>query len=66
MYELKARNRITTKYELLRTFEDERQFHYMIDQVDREKYSEAMILRGQEREMYVEFKQKVKIKTRYN
>lgn len=68
MYELKGRNRKTKKYDKLRTFEDKRQFHYMIDQVDESKYSEAMILNETGGvEMYVELKQpKTLIKTRYN
>lgn len=64
MYELVARNRETKRYDHLKWFEDERQFYFMLDQVDSDKYYEAMILQGQSVKMYVELKQKVKIKTR--
>lgn len=48
----------------LTSFDDPNQFHYMMDQVDRDEYSEAMILRGQDLMMYVEFKENIKRKTR--
>ena len=44
MYELTAKSRDTKRYITLETFWDERQFHYMLDQVDPELYSEAMII----------------------
>lgn len=48
----------------LTSFDDPNQFHYMMDQVDKDEYSEAMILRGQDLMMYVEFKENVKGRTR--
>ncbi len=69
MYELKGRNRTTKRYDKLKTFEDKKQFHYMLDQVDKSKYSEAMILNDSGGvEMYIEIKepQKVLTKHRYN
>lgn len=64
MYELWARSRTLMKYMFITAFDDQRQFHYMMDQVDRDEYSEAMILRGQDLMMYLEFKENVKRKTR--
>lgn len=64
MYELWARSRTLMKYMYLTSFDDPNQFHYMMDQVDRDEYSEAMILRGQDLMMYVEFKENIKRKTR--
>ena len=43
MYRLCAKNRKTTKWDELGVFYDERQFHYMCDTVDKEKYSGVMI-----------------------
>lgn len=44
IYELAAKSRETRRYVTLNRFWDERQFHFMLDQVDPELYSEAMIL----------------------
>lgn len=44
MYILTAKNRVTTKWEDIEYFRDERQFDYMIDSVDYTKYSESMII----------------------
>ena len=44
MYCLTAKNRITKKWEDIEYFRDKRQFDYMIDSVDYNKYSESMIL----------------------
>lgn len=46
MFELWARNKTTMRYEYLWSFEDERQKFFMIDQVDTNKYFEAMIIKG--------------------
>ena len=43
MFELWARSIGRCRYERLDVFDDDRQFHYKIDCVDREEYSEAMI-----------------------
>ena len=59
--ELWARSRETMRYEYLWRFDDERQKFFMIDQVDSDKYSEAMIIKGkgidQDLIMYEEFKE---------
>lgn len=57
MFELWARNRDTKRYERLCQFNDDRQFYFMLDQVDRSKYYEAMITQDQHCLMYVEFKE---------
>ena len=44
MYELWGRNRTTKQYEMITRFDDDRQFYFMLDQVDKEKYYEAMIM----------------------
>lgn len=44
MYELWARRRIDNHDDLITTFDDARQFDFMADQVDREKYKEICIL----------------------
>ena len=44
MYILTAKNKVTTKWEDIEYFRDERQFDYMIDSVDYTKYSESMII----------------------
>lgn len=44
MYVLTAKNRITTRWEDIEYFKDDRQFDYMIDSVDYTKYSESMII----------------------
>jgi len=44
MYCLTAKNRVTKRWEDIEYFSDSRQFDYMIDSVDYEKYSESMIL----------------------
>ena len=43
-YELWARSRETKVYEWIQSFQDESQFYYMLDLVDSELYSEAMIV----------------------
>ena len=69
MYELTAKSRATKRYITLETFWDERQFHYMLDQVDPERYSEAMIIKWVDKDpfphciMYVEL-ERPKIKRR--
>ena len=57
MFELWAKSKKTKKYELIRPFDDERQFYFMIDSVNPEYYSEAMIMQGRELKMYFEFKE---------
>lgn len=64
MYELWARSRTLMKYMFITSFDDPRQFDFMMDQVDRDEYSEAMILRGQDLMRYQEFKVLQKVKTR--
>ena len=67
MYELWGRNRTTKRYEFITRFDDDRQFYFMLDQVDKSKYYEAMILQGQSLKMYIEIKEpKTLTKTRYN
>ncbi len=56
MYELWGRNRETKRYELITRFNDDRQFYFMLDQVDKDKYYEAMVLQDQHLIMYVEIK----------
>ena len=59
MYELWAKKRkIDGKgqsYEYITSFEDEMQKFYYMDQLDREIYQEAMIIKNQECTMYREF-----------
>lgn len=62
MFELWARNRKTMKYEYLYNFDNEQQKFFMIDQVDKSIYFEAMIIRknqsvNQEVVLYEEFKE---------
>ncbi len=67
MFELWGRNRNTKQYELITRFNDDRQFYFMLDQVDKSKYYEAMITQGQSLKMYIEIKEpKTLTKTRYN
>ena len=56
MYELWGRNRETKRYELITRFNDDRQFYFMLDQVDKDKYYEAMVLQDQHLIMYVDIK----------
>lgn len=49
MYKLWARSRETKQYILLMTFDDPRQFDYLIDQVDAALYEEALILYDENR-----------------
>ena len=44
MYTLSARNRYTKKWDDLSTFYDERQFYFMLNEVDYSKYNEVLIL----------------------
>lgn len=44
MYVLTAKNRVTKRWEDIEYFSDSRQFDYMIDSVDYNKYSESMII----------------------
>lgn len=44
MYVLTAKNRVTKRWEDIEYFSDSRQFDYMIDSVNYDKYSESMIL----------------------
>ena len=64
MYELWGRNRETKRYELITRFDDNRQSYFMLDQVDKDKYYEAMVLQGQHLIMYVDIKQPNSGKTR--
>lgn len=50
-FEVWARNRETKKYERLFTFEDEIQKYYKLDCVDRELYTEAMIVKTEWQKM---------------
>lgn len=70
MYELWARKRETCKDVKLASFTDKNQFHFMIDQVDREEYSDATIIEWVPGDslphcaFYVEFKTYGNIKRR--
>lgn len=44
MFVLTAKNRVTKRWEDIEYFRDERQFDFMIDSIDYNKYSESMIL----------------------
>ncbi len=44
MYELTGKNKTTKNWDKLNIFYDKNQFDYMLDTVDRNLYSEAMIL----------------------
>lgn len=55
-YTLTARNRTTKKDEKITEFDDERQFDFMLDSVDKNKYEDAMILEGQICRKYITFK----------
>ena len=55
-FRLLARNKITKKDDTLCYFDDERQFDFMLDSVDRNIYLDAMILEGQVCRKYIEFK----------
>lgn len=44
MYCLTAKNRVTKRWEDIEYFNDSRQFDFMIDSIDYNKYSESMIL----------------------
>lgn len=70
MFKLIARRRKDNVDEFLYTFYDERQFYYMLNQVDKEKYKEASILEYENEysipvlKMYCEFKKESNIKRR--
>lgn len=55
MFELWAKRITTRRYEYITSFDDERQKFYMMDRLDRNIYSEAMILNNQQCTMYREF-----------
>lgn len=55
MFELWARRITTRNYEYITSFDDEKQKFYMMDQLDKSVYYEAMIIRNQECAMYREF-----------
>ena len=57
MFELWAKKRRYPKYEYITSFEHEEQKYYMIDQLDRSIYSEAMIIKNQQCTMYREFEE---------
>lgn len=44
MYQLTAKSRATQRYVTIQTFWDANQFYYMLDLVNPEYYSEAMIV----------------------
>lgn len=62
MYELWGREREDNQYHFISYFDDEKQFHYMIDTLDRDKYSEGMIICDQHCLFYQEFKKYEPIK----
>lgn len=70
MYKLIARRRKDNVDEFLYKFYDERQFYYMLDKVDKEKYKEASILEYENEnsipvlKMYSEFKKETNVKRR--
>ncbi|MBP5427004.1 MAG: hypothetical protein J6Y29_03830 [Clostridiales bacterium] len=67
MYELWGRNKETKQYEFITRFNDNNQFYYMLDQLDKSKYYEAIITQGQECKIYIEIEEPKKLtKTRYN
>lgn len=59
MFELWARKRMIDgrgqRYEFITSFEDEIQQFYMIDQLDKITYQEAMIIKNQQCVFYKEF-----------
>jgi len=55
-FRLLARNKITKKDDTLSYFDDEKQFDFMLDSVDKDKYLDAMILERQICRKYIEFK----------
>ena len=69
-YEVWGRSRETKRYEQIDTFPNEENKFYMVDQVDKNKYSEAMILQTEYQQesrliLYKEFeKPKTLIKRR--
>lgn len=62
MYELWARSRETKREYKLKTFDDERQFDFYLDQVDKDIYEWAMIMENNRCIRFQEYR--VKIKTR--
>ena len=64
-FELWARSRYTKQFSRLYAFDDERQFFFYADQVDRDEYSEVIINdRTGSCVFYEEFKQDVKTLSR--
>jgi hypothetical protein len=55
MYNLYAKKREKPNYEYITTFEDVKQKFYLVDELDRSIYQEAIVVSERGCELYVEF-----------